>query len=148
MEVAERNPVWLLGIVHRLHMREVFHLYNIEHIKGMNQEVGIEIEVRDAELIVCPDYLQTRFFLYFSSHAFFTGFIHIYESARQVEGAFDRFVFSANHQKFFFLVENEGYCGTAGIQIVGESAVLAFFTLEVVDLEMLRTANRAKLEFV
>jgi DNA topoisomerase I len=120
----------------------------IEHIQGMNQEVGIEIEVRDAELIVHPDYFQARFFLYFSSHAFFTGFIHIYESAWQVEGAFGWLVFSANHQKFFFLVENEGYCGTAGIQIVGESAVLAFFTLEVVDLEMLRAANRAKLEFV
>ncbi len=61
MEVAERNPVRLLGIVHRLHMREVFHLYHIEHIKGMNQEVGIEIEVRDAELIVYPDYLQAQF---------------------------------------------------------------------------------------
>lgn len=97
----------------------------------MNQEVGIEIEVRDAELIVCPDYFQARFFLYFSSHAFFTGFIHIYESAWQVEGAFGWFVFSANHQKFFFLVENEGYCGTAGIQIVGESAVLAFLLLKL-----------------
>ena len=114
----------------------------------MNQEVGIEIEVRDAELIVHPDYFQTRFFLYFSSHAFFTGLIHIYESARQVEGTFGWLVFSANHQKFFFLVENEGYCGAAGIQIIGESTVLAFFTLEVVDLEMLRAANRAKLEFV
>ena len=108
----------------------------------------IEIEGRDAELIVYPDYLQTRFFLNFSSHAFFTGFIHIYESARQVEGAFGGLVFSANHQKFFFLIEDEGYCGAAGIQIIGESAVLAFFTLEVVDLEIRRTANRAKLEFI
>lgn len=86
------NPVWLLGIVHRLHMRGLSPLPHRTY-QGYEPESRNRDEVGDAELMVALDYLQTRFFLYFSSHAFFTGFIHIYESAWQVEGAFGWLVF-------------------------------------------------------
>ena len=114
----------------------------------MDKEAGVEVKVRDAELIVYFFSVKSCFFFYFSSHAFFTGFVHIDKTTRQVQGSFGRFVFSANYQKFVFLVEDEGYSGAARVKIVGESTVFSFLALDVVDFEVRRTANGAKLEFI
>ena len=121
---------------------------NVEHIKGVDQKAGVKVEVGDAELIVYFYGVKPSFLFYFSCHAFFSGFVHVDKTTRQVKGSLGRFVLSANYQKLVFLVEDEGYCGAARVEIVGESAVCAFLALDVVDFEVRGSANGAKLEFI
>ena len=148
MKLAEGNPIRLFGVVHGFHMREVFHLYRVEHVEGVDHEAGIEIEVRDAELIAHLDGIESGFLFHLSRYAFFAGFIHVYKSARQIEGTLGWFVLAANYQQLVLLVEDEGNGGAARVEIIGEAAVLALLARDVVDLEVWRAANGAELEFI
>ena len=51
-------------------------------------------------------------------------------------------------QELFLTVEYESYRSTAWIEIIRESAVLTLLALDVVDFEMIRSANRAKLKLI
>ena len=148
MDGFKRNPIGLFSIVHCFNVREVFYLDNVEHIKGVDQKAGVKVEVGDAELIVYFYGVKPSFLFYFSCHASFSGFVHVDKTTRQVEGSLGRLVLSANYQKLVFLVEDEGYCGAARVEIVGESAVFALLALDVVDFEVRGSANGAKLEFI
>ena len=51
-------------------------------------------------------------------------------------------------QELFLTVEYESYRSTAWIEVIRESAVLTLLALDVVDFEMIRAANRAKLKLI
>ena len=129
-------------------MTEVFNPYDVEHVEGMDHEAGIEIEVRNAELIVHLDGIKASFFFYLTCHGLFAGFVHIDKTARQIEHVFSWLVLAANYQQLILLVEDEGNGGAARVEIIGEAAVLALLALDVVDLEIRRAANGAELEFI
>ena len=57
-------------------------------------------------------------------------------------------VLSSYCQEFFLAVEYESYRSTAWIEVIRESAILTLFALDVVDFEMIRAANRAKLKLI
>ena len=133
-------------IVHRPEAACVCHLAAEEHIQRVHHKSGVEVEVGKREEVVGALHVQSCFFLHFADDAFLAGLKHVYETARQVQRAFGWLFATATHKQFPAFVEDKGYRGRRGVEVVGESAVGTVFGLAVVYLKARRAALGAKAE--
>ena len=114
-----------------------------EGIKGGDVEVGVAILVGEAEEIFGFVDDESRFLLHLAPYALLEGLANIAEASGEVERAFGWFLLARQHEQLPLIVDDEGCCGSRGIRIVFESAVLAFLTFEVLLVEMLASTHRA-----
>jgi hypothetical protein len=142
-------PKSLSGIVLSMDGRSVTMYSDKEiHVERMNTHSAILVNVGRGKKILYAVDLQTCLLLNFTSHTFFNGFIHVAETAREVEGAFGRLLGTTYYQQLIVVVDDECCCGRAGIGIIREATVPALLAFEVVDLKMTAATNRTVFEFL
>jgi hypothetical protein len=114
----------------------------------MDTHAAVHIDIGRGEEVLDVVDLQSRLFLDLTTHALLNGFIHVAETAREVEGAFGRLLGTTYYQQLIVVVDDKCCCGRAGIGIIGEATVAAFLAFEVVDLKMTAATNRTVFEFL
>ena len=145
-DVLQRHEEEVGGVVHGGVVERVLDLAAEEHVERMDREAGVHVEVGQGEEVVRAYDVEPRLFPHLAGHSLFPRFVQVDEASGQVERTFGGFFGPAAHQQLVPAVDDEGYRGRGGIEIVDKPAVGTLFGLFVVYPEAGRAALGAILE--
>ena len=116
----------------------------IEHINRVNLESRILVEIGNGEEEFHRGDFQTRLFAHLAAHSVLAGLKTVGEASGEIQRAFGGLFRPTDHTPFAPLILYQSHCGSRGVEIISEAAVLAMFGLTVMFNKTRRPAFRAK----
>lgn len=146
-DFMERNPETSGGIIGSLDSGMIlFHMTDIEHVKGVDIHARILVYVWNGKEILHFFNAQPSLFLDLTDDTLFARFLIVNKTTRQVKGTLGRLLAAADDKQFVFIIQNEGCRGRTGVLVIGEPTVRTVFALKVVLLKIRTPALRTELE--
>ena len=153
VDFADRNPECFGSIVGSMDggfqgVGVAMDADEVVHVKGVDAHAAVLIDVGRGEEITDVLYVESGFFFDLATHPLLACLVHIDKAAGKVERSLGGFLGPPHDKQLVVVVDDKG-CGCgAGVGVVGETARLTAFALEVVDNEVATATDGAKSEFL
>ena len=146
MYILRLNPHTLCRVISGSKRRIILYLAQIEHVKRVDIDATVTINVRQRKEILCRYHLQTCLFHHLTTYSFLRGLAYLRESARQVKHSLSWFLFATLYKNLALDVLDYRHIGRTWIHKILKPAILALLACCAICLEVMTAAQWAILE--